>query len=72
MGHYFLDTRYYIKWVTTSWTHSSSAKNEWQTLYYARVDSRRHTENDPYNFSLVYERVTRRIKKSRLGTTEPL
>ena len=22
MGHYFLDTQYYIKWVTTYWTHS--------------------------------------------------
>ena len=23
MGHYFLDITYYIKWVTTSWTHST-------------------------------------------------
>ena len=23
MGHYFLDTQYYTKWVITSWTYST-------------------------------------------------
>ena len=46
MGHYLLDIQYYIKWVTTSWTHStvcprtldsinyySMSRKEWPILY---------------------------------------
>ena len=32
MGHYFLDTQYYIKWVTTSWTTSITSWT-YRTIY---------------------------------------